>query len=200
VALEIRPISGELWSGLEELFRQRGSSDAHWCWCMYWRWRAKDFASSSVASNRAALRALVDGDPAPGIVAIEDGRVVGWCSVGPRADYERLERSRSIPRLDDDPTWAIVCFVVGRASRGRGVARALLDGAVAQASAHGAPAVEAYPAVVPAGARLSTSAAYTGTLGMFLEAGFRIVSETDSRTGAFPRVVVRRDLPSSRER
>jgi len=194
VTFEVRPISAELWPGLEELFRQRGSSDAHWCWCMYWRWRAKDFASSTVAANRGALRALVDGDPAPGVVAIEDGRIVGWCSVGPRADYARLEHSRTIPRFDDRPTWAIVCFVVARSSRGRGVARALLDGAVAYAAARGAPAVEAFPAIPPEGDRIKTSSAYTGTLRMFEEAGFRLVSETGARTGGVARVVVRRDL------
>jgi GNAT superfamily N-acetyltransferase len=194
VTIEIRPISPELWPGLEELFRQRGSSDAPWCWCVYWRWRARDFAASTVAANRAALRALVDREPAPGVVAVEDGHVVGWCSVGPRADYERLERSRTIPRLDDRPTWAIVCFVVGRSARGRGVARALLGGAIAYAEANHAPAVEAYPAALPEGERIPASSAYTGTLGMFIDAGFRLVAETGSRTGGAPRVMVRRDL------
>jgi GNAT superfamily N-acetyltransferase len=161
---------------------------------MYWRWRAKDFAASTVAANRGALRALVEDDPAPGVVAIEEGRVVGWCSVGPRADYERLEHSRTIPRFDDNPSWAIVCFVVGRTARGRGVARALLDGAVSYAAARGARAIEAFPAAPPEGDRIPTSSAYTGTLGMFVDAGFRIVSGTASRTGGVPRVVVRRDL------
>jgi GNAT superfamily N-acetyltransferase len=193
--LDIRPLTADLWDALVALFTERSDMPTcSLCWCMFWRWRAKDFASSTVAGNRAALRALVEDDPAPGVVAIEDGQVVGWCSVGPRGDYERLDHSRTIPRLDDRPTWAIVCFVVGRSARGRGVARALLDGAVDYAAENAAPAIEAYPAAPPEGERIPTSSAYTGTLGMFVDAGFRVVSETGSRTGGVPRVIVRRDL------
>ena len=71
--------------------------------------------------------------------------VVGWVSVGPRGDYERLAHSRVLAPVDDKPVWSIVCFVVGRQARGQGVATALLDAAIDYARDHGATTLEAYP-------------------------------------------------------
>jgi GNAT superfamily N-acetyltransferase len=160
---------------------------------MYWRLRAKDMSASTVAQNRDRLRALAEGDQTPGLVAVDDGRAVGWVSLGPRTAFERLERSRRIPRVDAAPVWSIVCFVVGRHERGHGIARALLDAAVEHARAHGAPAVEAYP-VDPGEGRVADWAAYRGTLAMFRSAGFRVVAETSAVSGGARSVVVRRDL------
>jgi GNAT superfamily N-acetyltransferase len=97
---------------------------------------------------------------------------VGWCAVAPRERFPRVLRSPTVRPVDDRPAWAVVCFVVARAERRRGVAAALLDAAVAYAAAHGAAAVEGYP--VDAGGRRRPSAAlYTGTASMFRRAGFR---------------------------
>ena len=195
MAIAIRPFTVDLWPALEDLFARGGDGDAHWCWCMYWRWRAKDFSSSTVAANRAALRDLAGRDPAVGLVALDGEQAVGWCSVGPRADYERLERSRTIPRIDEQPAWSIVCLVVRRTRRGQGVARALIEAAVAHAAAHGAPVIEGYPAAVPDGERIPGNLAYAGTTRLFAAAGFRVVAPTAARTAGTPRVVVRRELP-----
>ena len=66
----------------------------------------------------------------PGLLAYAGHEVVGWVSVGPREDYERLAHSRSLYPVDDTPVWSIVCFVVGRKARGQGVAARLLDAAI----------------------------------------------------------------------
>ena len=65
----------------------------------------------------------------PGLVAFDGERAVGWVSLGPRTDFERIVRSRVIPTIDDRPVWSIVCFAVSSSARGQGVARALLDAA-----------------------------------------------------------------------
>ena len=57
--------------------------------------------------NRAVLDAATDEgattDGRPGLVAYDDGAVVGWVSVGPREDYERLAFSKVLAPLDDTP-------------------------------------------------------------------------------------------------
>ena len=142
--------------------------------------------------NRTVLEPLAKRRPAPGLIAYADGRAVGWVSVGPREDYVRLERSKVLPRLDEKPVWSIVCFVVSKPWRGRGIAAALLDAAVAHAKRHGATLVEGYP-VDPSSGRVSAAAAYMGPLPMFERAGFRVAARHQWKEGAAIRPIVRRE-------
>lgn len=197
--LRIVPLTGETWPALEALFREGG--DPRWCWCQYWRLRSKDFGAAKVPELRELLRAQAQSSMPPGLVALEgDGpsnmRAVGWVSLGPRADFERVVRSKVIPTIDDRPVWSIVCFAVSQAERGRGVARTLLEGAIDFARAQGAEALEAYPIRVDAGDGIHAESAFTGTLSMFERAGFTVVAERASGpTASRPRVVVRREIP-----
>ncbi len=143
--MEILPATSDLWPQLADLFTRRGGPDTPFCWCIFWRVRSKDFTEATTASNRERLRGLVEAGPPPGLVAIEDGRAIGWVGLAPRPEYQRIEHSRVIPRTDGPVPWSIACFVVSRDARGRGVAGALLAAAVEHARAAGAAAVEGYP-------------------------------------------------------
>lgn len=190
--LEIHPLTGETWDALAALFGEGG--DPKWCWCAFFRKRGKAWGSATTAENRALLRRLADRDDlAPGLVALEHGRAVGWVSLGPREDYERLEYSRVLARLDDRPVWSIVCFVVSRRERGKGVARALLEAALHYARQHGATTIEAYP-IETDGRRLPSASAYTGTVGMFERAGFRRVATRQANPATRPRPIYRLEL------
>jgi ribosomal protein S18 acetylase RimI-like enzyme len=195
--LRIAPLSDETWPALEALFREGG--DPRWCWCQYWRLRSKDFGAAKVPELRGRLRAQAESDQPPGLVALEGegegARAVGWVSLGPRAGFERIVRSRVIPTIDERPVWSITCFAVSASARGRGVARALLDGAIAFARDRGAETLEAYPVAVGREGGATPEAAFTGTLPMFERAGFRVVAERASDPSASQlRVVVRREL------
>jgi hypothetical protein len=72
------------------------------------------------------------------------------------------------------------------------VAQALLEAAVQFAAEHGAQAVEGYPIKIE-DEHVGDWAAYTGTYDMFVEAGFRELGVTESRSGGILRVVMRRD-------
>ncbi len=187
----IVPLTPSRFGDLAALFEQGG--DPKWCWCMWWRVAGADWTNTTAAANREGLRALAARRQRPGLVAYRQGEAVGWVSLGPRTDFGRLERSRTIPRVDDEPVWAIVCFVVGRRARRAGVAGELLDAAIGHARKRGAAALEAYP-IDPGNRRVPASAGYTGTLAMFRRAGFEVVAPTTSRSGGVPRVVVRLDL------
>jgi GNAT superfamily N-acetyltransferase len=189
--LRIEPLTDTIWPDLAALFDQGG--DPKWCSCAYFRMRAKDFSASTRAQHRERLRGLVGDDPAPGLVAYRGGRAIGWVSLGPRAGFERIVRSRILVPIDDRPVWSIVCFVVSRPARGTGVARALLDAAVGYAREHGAPAVEGYP-VDTGGARTQADWLYTGTVTMFEDAGFRIAGWSVPVGPAKPRPIVRLEL------
>lgn len=191
-AVEIVPLTPDRWDDVATLFGEGG--DPKTCWCMFWRVRSKAWSFSNAAESRDGLHRLVDEkrDPAPGLLAYEAGRAVGWVSVGPRGDYGRLVHSRVRPPIDDRPVWSIVCFVVSRTARRRGLTTLLLDAAVAYARERGAPVLEAYP-VRPAKDRIPAAVGYTGLLSTFEAAGFEVVHEIDSPGATVQRVIVRRE-------
>src|SRR5258708_21887004 len=123
-SLSLHPVTREQLSDLACFSEQHGKF--RYCSCMRWRMRSIDFGRSTKESRVAALERLVrDGKPT-GVLAYLDGEPVGWCSVAPRESYQGLERYRELPRIDDQPVWAVVCFFVDRRFRRRGLTLALL--------------------------------------------------------------------------
>jgi GNAT superfamily N-acetyltransferase len=201
MTLDIRPLTRDRLPDLAALFGQGG--DPKWCWCSWYRVRSIDFSTATQAGNRRVLTGAVETTAAegrnPGLVAYRDGEAVGWVSVGPRDDYERLQHSRVLGPVDDRPVWSIVCFVVARKARGEGIARALLDAAVDYAREHGATLLEAYP-VETDGGRVPAAQAFKGTLGMFEAAGFEVVERRRATAASAARPIVRRAVRRRRQR
>src|SRR4051794_2859223 len=199
MTLDIQPLTLERFPDLAELFEQGG--DPRWCWCAYFRIGGFDFSSGGKARHRAVMEeAVVETAKerrAPGLVAYDGDEAVGWVSIGPREDYERLAHSTILKRVDDEPVWSIVCFVVGRRSRGRGLARELLDAGITYARDHGATMLEAYPVEVPEGERVPSAILYRGKLTMFERAGFEVVARRSVPGSRAPRPIVRRPVGPS---
>ena len=135
----------------------------------------------------------------PGLVAYRDGEAVGWVGLAPREEYERLEHSTVLGRVDDKPVWSIVCFVVGRKSRGQGVADALLAAAVDYAREQGATLLEGYP-IETDGGRVPSANAYHGTMGMFERAGFEVAARRQPPGAKRARTLVRRRIRAQTRR
>lgn len=174
----VRPLTPARWKDLEALFNARGCSVARQCWCMFYRRSGAAVApprgTTRAGANRSALRALVDSGEPPGLIAYRGRMAVGWVSLGPREDFARLKRSPVMRPVDDRPVWSIVCFVVPAEHRGQGVARALLQGAIAYAHERGARLLEAYP--VDRAGRSSAESMWFGAKSMFDAAGFEEVA------------------------
>jgi GNAT superfamily N-acetyltransferase len=131
---------------------------------------------SSSERRRIAMTRLARRRRAPGLLAYEGDEPVGWVAIAPRTELLRVDRSRATPRVDDEDVWVIPCVTVRSESRGRGVAVALIQAAVAYAGEHGAPSVEAYPRA--GAARTKDDNAYFGTEPMFRRAGFRVIRKS----------------------
>jgi GNAT superfamily N-acetyltransferase len=190
VAVEVVPATPDRWDDVVTILGRGGDRG---CWCQAPRGFAPGHGKSDPGVRRDLLRSQLGDDPPPGMLAYVDGEVAGWCGFGVRTRLPRLERSRTIPKLDDKPVWSILCFNIRVGYRRRGVARALLEGVVRYAREAGAPGVEAYP-VDPEGSRVDVSFAYVGLTPMFERAGFRRVFETDARSDRRPRWLMRLDF------
>jgi len=164
------------------------------CWCLSHRLDAATNRSLVGPERAAYVEELVGRSRAPGVLAYDGDEVVGWSAVAPRSELP-FARSRKIPHVDDLPVWSLWCIRVRPGHRGRGIAHALVRGAVEYARSEGAPAVEGYPAD-NRGEKVDLTMAYVGTRALFEAAGFTLASRTDAVSGGFPRVVMRLDLRS----
>lgn len=154
---------------------------------MRWRMTSSEYRKSSKAERNDKLFARVLKGEATGILAYNENRPVGWCSVAPRSAYAALERYRALPRIDGESVWAVVCFFVDRHYRRQGLTLSLLNAAVDYAAAEGANIVEGYP-VEP----VAPSYTYMGSPNTFLQAGFKNVTPPGQA-----RTVMRCNIPAS---
>jgi GNAT superfamily N-acetyltransferase len=184
-------------AGLVALFEAAGSP----CHCRYWHFEGDKNAwlercAAAPRENRAELeRGLAAGsDDARGVVALAQGsaeRVIGWLKVAPAAAVPKLYDQRlyrGLPCFQGDRAGVHVigCALVDPTTRRRGVATALVAGAIRIAPSWGATALEALPRRPRE--PVSDEELWTGPLGAYLTNGFVEVHTFD------PYPVLRREL------
>jgi GNAT superfamily N-acetyltransferase len=162
------------------------------CWCLSHRVDSKTNQELVGPARGEYVRKLTARPVAPGVLAYDDDEVVGWAAVAPRSQLP-FERSTRIPHVDDLPVWSLWCIRVRPGHRGKGIAHALVHGAVDYAAGKGAPAVEGYP-VDNQGQKVDLTMAFVGTRSLFEKAGFTKAADTSAVAGGFPRVLMRRKL------
>lgn len=172
-SLRFEPLTVERWCDLEGLFGERGACGG--CWCMSWRLHRAQYEKQKGRGNKAAFKKIVATGPAPGVIAYADTEPVGWCAVAPREVHARLENSRVLARVDNQPVWSVTCFFVKKPFRRAGVSVQLLKAAVAHSVALGARIVEGYP-VEPRNNPMPDVFAFTGIASAFRRGGFKEVA------------------------
>ena len=190
--IDVRPATAERFDDVATILGPK-NPEATVCWCLSHRLDSTTNRSLVGRERCEYVRELCSRQVPPGVLAYLDGEVCGWAAVAPRAEAHPFAHSTKIPHVDDAPVWSVWCFRVRPGYRRRGVAQALLAGAVRFARDHGAPAIEGYP-VDNRGKKVDLTMAYVGTRAMFERAGFTPAAETASVSGGFPRVLMRLDL------
>lgn len=184
-------------SGLGELF----ASNGYGCFCRFWHfdgtsreWLERCFTHPE--ENRSAMEgALREGSAEmSGLVAeTTAGEIIGWLKLAPATVLAKLYAQRLYKGLecfngDRSGVYSIGCMLVREDQRRRGVGRALITFAIAEAAQRGARAIEAFPR---SDADVADAALMLGPLQPFLDAGFRVVRDF------FPYPVLRLELQPS---
>jgi GNAT superfamily N-acetyltransferase len=190
VSIEVRPATRFV--DVATMLGPKKDPDATVCWCLSHRVDSRTNRALAGRARGDYVRKLCRRKVPPGVLAYVDDEVAGWAGVAPRAELP-VSRSTKIRAVDDLPVWSIFCVRVRPGFRGRGISLHLVEGAVALARSHGAPAVEAVP-VDNRGEKVDLTMAFVGTRPLFERAGFTKVADTDSVTAGFPRVVMRLPL------
>jgi ribosomal protein S18 acetylase RimI-like enzyme len=150
------------------------------CYCHYYQVpKSIRWASLSGPQNRTAMQARIEVGEMEGFLAYDGGEVVGWVNAQPRHKlphcFARLGISPTPLTYAPFEAAAIVCFVIAPTQRRRGIARALLRGAIESLAARGFKLVDAFP-FKSADSELAADH-YHGPLRIFLDAGFSVLSE-----------------------
>lgn len=191
MSIEVKPATGRRFGDVATMLGPK-RPDASVCWCLSHRVDSRTNRELVGPARGEYVRELCSRKVAPGVLGYEDGEVVGWAAVAPRAELP-FARSRKIPHVDELPVWSVWCIRVRPGHRGKGISHALLKGAVEFARSHGAPAVEGYP-VDNRGEKVDITMAFVGTRALFEAAGFTKAADTSSVSGGYPRVLMRRKV------
>lgn len=176
--LKVRALRRSDWPHVEQLFGAKGACGG--CWCMAWRRPrgGKLWEECKGEKNRAAFRELLESGKATGLLAFDKRVPVGWCSLGPREHFPKIDNSPSMNIAMPDRSWVVSCLFIAPEWRGRGLGERLLQEAVTYARQKKASAIFGYPARPPGGKKLPSAFAWTGVPVMYRRAGFRAVART----------------------
>jgi len=180
--VEVRELSPELLDDYLRFFDQDAFTDfPEWsgCYCGFYDTPGENWDSTAKGgpTHRAARAERIRSGRAHGLLAIADGKVVGWCNAQSRPDF--LNMRRYTIALDDpsEQVGSIMCFLVAPGHRGRGVGTALLSAACDKFRRERLHIAEGYPTTNPVKRAWETPWAeenYKGALSMYLKAGFKI--------------------------
>ena len=178
MTIEIRPLTPELWPAFEDLFGKQGA--CYGCWCTHFRLPPAMRRENDRTRNKDFIRGRIEAGPPPGLLAFDRDRAVGWMQIGPRADVPEWNNAGRVSAPADpadaaDPAvWAISCFFIRTAARGKGLTHRLVEAGIAFARQNGARLLEACPMDQSKDSR--SVGLFVGSTRVFTGAGFAEVT------------------------
>jgi GNAT superfamily N-acetyltransferase len=162
-----RPLDASTWGAFAELV-ERNNGVYGGCWCIA---HHREY-QRGVSDPRTLKEELVrSGRARAALVFDEHALAQGWCQYGSPDElalkHEREYAKNAPPRA----RWRIACIFVDKGHRGRGVARAALEGALAQIADAGGGRVEAI-SEVSAGREAHSRFLFSATVELFEHYGF----------------------------
>ncbi|MGH2871296.1 MAG: GNAT family N-acetyltransferase [Solirubrobacteraceae bacterium] len=166
----IRPLDPSTWAAFAELV-ERNNGVFGGCWCMggYPEGLSRTDAEQNRANKHRRVR---EGGAHAALVFDEQGRAQGWCQYGDPEELARIKHRRAYEQEPPPrPDWRIQCFYVDPRHRGQGIARAALEGALAQIAERGGGRVEAISEVTT-GRQAPGRFLFSATVELFEQYGF----------------------------
>ena len=180
--VEVRELTPELLDDYLRFFDKDAFTDfPEWseCYCGFYDEPGDNWDASAKAgpAHRAARAERIRSGQAHGLLALVEGRVVGWCNAQTRSRFLNMRRYATVVDDPKEPVGSIMCFLVAPGHRGKGVGTALLKAACDKFRRDNLHVAEGYPTTNPVKRAREIPWAeenYKGSLGMYLKAGFKI--------------------------
>ena len=184
--LSLEPLTMNNWKQFEELMGEKGGCGN--CWCMLFRLPYKEFQANKPDGNKKLMQEIVCKSGHTGLIALYKKDPIGWIAFAPREEYQKIEKSRTLKRIDDKPVWSITCFFIRKEFRRMGVSQMMIKKVIEFARTQHIHTLEAYPAV-PYDGKVPPPFLWVGVLSAFLKNGFKIVRQSSKS-----RAMVRREI------
>ena len=182
-AYSIRSLDASTWDAFADLV-ERNNGIYGGCWCIAFHTAYQ----RGVSDPRTLKEQLVRAGEAHAALVFEADRVQGWCQYG-GPDELGLKHLREYLKDPPPPAdWRITCIFVDKRHRGQGIARAALDGALAQIAAAGGGRVEAISEAV-SGRDAQGRFLFSATVELFEDLGFDRVRQVGKHAWIVTRVV-----------
>jgi len=168
-----RPLDASTWDAFAELV-ERNNGIFGGCWCIGYHPESGQRELSYRAVKEARVR---DGRAHAALVFDDSGTAQGWCQYGSPEELSGIKHRREYDKdAPPRPDWRITCFYVDKKHRGRGIARAALEGALDQIAGAGGGLVEAISEVT-ADREAPGRFLFSATVELFEQYGFSRVRQ-----------------------
>lgn len=169
----IKPLSPETWPAFEKLAEKHNGV---WggCWCAWFHGNAGKLNKEE--SNHDYKERLTNSGQAHAALVFEGDNAIAWCQFGSPTELPRVHSKKLYQSLDlQPPDYRITCFFVDTGYRKQGAATVAIKGALDLIAALGGGVVEAFP-WDSENKKPSSSSLFVGSIDMFRELGFEVVS------------------------
>lgn len=172
MAYRIEPLNADTWDAFADLV-DRNNGIFGGCWCIGFH-----LASRTPGDHRAMKEERVRTDRAhAALVFDEDGLAQGWAQFGSPEELPGIKHRREYDKdAPPVPDWRITCVYVDRRHRGRGIARAAVEGALDMIAQAGGGLVEAISEVT-AGREAQGRFLFSATVEVFEDYDFQRVRQ-----------------------
>ncbi len=172
VTYAIRPLDASTWDAFADLV-ERNNGIYGGCWCVAFHTEYERGVSDPRTLKERLVRA---GRAHAALVFDSDGVAQGWCQYGSPGEL-RLKHARAYAEAPPPAArWRITCIFVDKRHRGRGIARAGLEGALAAIAAAGGGLVEAISETT-SGRQAQGRFLFSATVELFEQCGFARVRQ-----------------------
>jgi GNAT superfamily N-acetyltransferase len=185
VTWTVRSLEPATWPLFAELV-ERNNGVYGGCWCIGWHLERAKQGGDYRAMKEERVRT---GRAHAALVLDDAGVAQGWCQYGPPAELPGIKfRREYLADAPPVPDWRIACVFVDRRSRGRGVARAGVEGALERIAQAGGGLVEVISETT-ADREAQGRFLFSGTAELFEDLGFARVRQVGKHAWILGRTV-----------
>ncbi len=170
--LAVYALDKSRWNDFEKLLGERGACGG--CWCMTWRLKSSDFEKMKGEVNKKAMFNLTKKGEPTGVIGYLDNTPVAWCALAPREKFLRLENSKVLKRVDEQPVWSLTCFFIDKKFKRQGLSLEMIKAVITYCKKQKIKIIESYP--TEPNTKLPDAFVWTGIASVFEKAGFEVAA------------------------